>query len=377
MSADRTPQISVMLPCLNEVATVGSCVRQALEGIQRSGLSGEVLVVDNGSTDGSAQAAEEAGARVVPEAHRGYGSAYLRGFVEARGQYIVMADADGTYDLANLAVLVDRLREGYDLVMGNRLADPATGAMPWLHRRVGTPAISWLLRRAYGVRVRDSQSGFRGVTRRALERMDLRSSGMELASEMIVKAASHRLRVAEVPTSYRARVGESKLRTFRDGWRHLRLLLLFAPTYLFIAPGLLLTALGVLTFAAAFAVSSGLEVGGLTWQPVFAGPIFLVLGVNALALGFIARNRLVLRGLGRDAAWLRLYRRVATLELLLFAAVVAVLAGIGIDLVIFVRWVTSAPPLAAGTQLAALAQSLIIIGANLGVISFFAEVPDT
>jgi hypothetical protein len=287
-----------------------------------------------------------------------------------------MADADGTYDLPALADLVAPLRSGHDFVLGNRLIDPEPGAMPWLHRRVGTPAISWVLRRVHGTRIRDSQSGFRAVTRSALDRMDLRSGGMELASEMIVKAATNRLRVAEVPTGYRRRGGLSKLRTIRDGWRHLRLLLQFAPAYVFIVPGLLLAALGIATFVLAFAVSSGVEVGGLTWQPVFAGPILLVLGVNALTLGLIARNRLVLRGLGRDAAWLRLYRRVATLEVLLSGAAVGLLGGIGLDSTIFVRWVTDSSALPFGAQLAALAQSLILIGANLGVVAFFADVPD-
>ena len=368
------PAISVILPCLNEAVTVAASVRAALLGVARTGLPGEVLVVDNGSTDDSAALAEAAGARVVREARPGYGAALRRGFAEARGRLMVMADADDTYDLAELAALVAPLHDGYDLVLGNRLADVQPGAMPWLHRRIGTPVISWLLRRTYGVRIRDSQSGFRAFTRPAVDRLRLRSSGMELASEMIAKAATQGLRIAEVPSSYGPRQGESKLRTLRDGWRHLRLILLLTPALLYVLPSAILLMLGILTFVLGFTASSA-DIGGLRWQPVFAGPIFSVLGVSGLAFGLVAHRRLVQAGLARPSRWLARAYPLVHLETALALAVLAVLGGVGIDAYIFVQWVGGAAS-TAGAQLAALAQALIISGVNLAFIGFLGAAPE-
>ena len=374
--ADDTlgPAISVVLPCLNEAITVAASVRAAHLGVARTGLSGEVLVVDNGSTDDSAALAEAAGARVVREARPGYGAALRRGFAEARGRFIVMADADDTYDLASLAALVAPLRDGYDLALGNRLAGVQPGAMPWLHRHVGTPVISWLLRRAYGIPIRDSQSGFRAFTRPAIDRLRLRSSGMELASEMIAKASIQGLRITEVPSSYGPRQGESKLRTLSDGWRHLRLILLLTPALLYVLPSLVLLTLGALTFLLGFTASSA-DIGGLRWQPVFAGPIFWVLGVSGLAFGLVAHRRLVQTGLARPSRWMARAYPLVHLETALALAAVAVLGGIGIDAFIFVQWVGGSAA-TAGAPLAALAQALIISGVNLAFIAFLGAAPE-
>ena len=333
-----------------------------------------MLVVDNGSTDDSAALAGAAGARVVREACPGYGAALRRGFTEARGRFIVMADADDTYDLASLAALVTPLQDGFDLALGNRLAGVQPGAMPWLHRRIGTPLISWVLRRTYGVHIRDSQSGLRALTRPAIDRLRLRSSGMELASEMIAKAAIQGLRIAEIPTSYGPREGESKLRTLRDGWRHLRLILLLTPALLYVLPSAILLTLGSLTFVLGFTASSA-DIGGLRWQPVFAGPIFWVLGVSGLAFGLVAHRRLVQTGLARPSRWLARIYPLVHLETALALATLAVLGGVGIDVFIFVQWVGGAAS-TAGAQLAALAQALIISGVHLAFIAFLGAAPD-
>ncbi len=368
-TASTDPAISVVLPCLNEAEAVAASVRAARLGIERSKIPGEVIVADNGSTDDSASLAEAAGARVVFEPRPGYGSALLRGFAESRGRFIVMADADNTYDLAGLSDLVAKLDDGYDMAVGNRMANVHPGAMPWLHRRVGTPTISWLLRRTWGVSIRDSQSGFRALTRSAVDRLQLRSTGMEFASEMIIKSAVQGLRVAEVPSSYGLRGGGSKLRTLRDGWRHLRLILLLAPALLYALPGAVLLVLGVLTFVLGFSVTS-VEVGGLNWQPIFAGPIFWILGVNGLALGLTEHRRLVCAGLAQPSPILALGYPLVKLEAALVLAVVAVLVGIGIDAYIFVRWVSGTETHPVGIQLAALAQSFIVSGVNLAFIGF-------
>lgn len=219
--------VSVVLPCLNESRTLASCIESAQRAIKRMGVKGEVIVADNGSHDGSPQIASMMGAKVVVQSKRGYGNACRAGMDAAKGKFILLADSDGTYDLGEIWKLVEMLQRGYDLVLGSRLRGQIEkGAMPFLHRYVGTPVLNVLMRLLFGVRVSDSQSGMRGVRREAYRRLDLKGEGMEFASEMLIKAAMMGMRIGEVPISYRRREGgESKLRTFRDGWRHLRFML--------------------------------------------------------------------------------------------------------------------------------------------------------
>jgi Glycosyl transferase family 2 len=366
----EAPRVSIVMPCLNEVATVGICVGKARDWLERSGIAGEVIVVDNGSTDGSIQVATAAGARVVRERRRGYGNAYLRGFEEARGEYIVMGDSDDTYDFSDLSALIAPLDRGYDMVLGNRFRggmDPE--AMPWMHRHLGTPIINLLIRLFTGARVGDSQSGLRAFRRSAHQGLQLRSAGMELASEMIVRATRTGMRITEVPATYGVRQAPSKLSTVRDGWRHLRFLLLAAPDFLFTLPGLLLTALGLVTFVIAFAAPSGIGIGSVTWQPIFAGTILLAIGVNSTLLGVIAKIHACARGLLPEDSWVRTYRRYFRLEAILAAAALLVVTGGLIDLILFGVW-ESGSSLSNGLQLAALAQSLLIVGAELGMAGF-------
>ena len=219
MSA-AAPEISVVIPCLNEEEAVGKVVDQALEGIRRSGRTGEVIVVDNASTDRSAEVAAEHGATVVREERPGYGSAYLAGLAVAHGDFIVMGDADETYPMQDLAPFVERLAEGDDLVMGSRFEGTIHGeAMPWLNRHVGNPILTGLLNILFGVKISDAHCGMRAVRRDALPTLDLHSTGMEFASEMVFKAFRRKLRVSEIPIDYYPRVGESKLNRFGDAWR--------------------------------------------------------------------------------------------------------------------------------------------------------------
>ncbi len=239
--------VSVVLPCLNEAESVGACVTAAKAALAGAGISGEVVVVDNGSTDGSPELAADAGARLVRESQRGYGSALRAGFAAARGEIVVMADADLTYDFAKIPDLLAPIQAGHaDMVLGSRLGGATRQTMPFLHRFVGTPAITFLTARACGRRVvRDSQSGYRAFRRDAVAELDLQATGMELATEMLIRAARGGLRIAEVETGYGPRVGESKLSTFSDGWRHLQLVLLLAPDLLLVGPGLALFGLGL------------------------------------------------------------------------------------------------------------------------------------
>jgi glycosyltransferase involved in cell wall biosynthesis len=239
--------LSVVMPCLNERLTVATCVRKALSTIKTMGIRGEVVVADNGSTDGSQALALEAGARVVPGEIRGYGSALRAGITEARGKYVIMGDADDSYDFTQLAVFVHKLDEGYDLVMGNRFQGGIRpGAMSPLHRFLGNPVLSWLGRLFFRSTIGDFHCGLRAFRKDAIDGLRLQSLGMEFASEMIVKAALFHLRVTEVPTvlSPDGRDRPPHLRTWRDGWRHLRFLLLFSPRWLFLYPGMALILVG-------------------------------------------------------------------------------------------------------------------------------------
>src|SRR4051794_9933770 len=224
------PKVSVVIPCLNEAESIEECVRRARAAITGAGLSGEVVVADNNSTDGSGALAEAAGARVVHESRPGYGSAYLAGFAAARGEYIVMADADLTYDFAEIPRFVTELDKGAQLVMGDRMDNIHPGAMPWLHRYVGNPVLTGILNVFFRTGVSDAHCGMRGFRRDILPVLDLRTTGMEFASEMVIRASKEKLRIAEFPIEYHPRGGESKLSSFRDGWRHLRFLLVHSPT---------------------------------------------------------------------------------------------------------------------------------------------------
>jgi hypothetical protein len=363
------PFVSIVMPCLNERETVEICVRKAVGWLESSGTAGEVIVVDNGSTDGSADLASAAGARVVHEMIRGYGAALRRGFAEARGEWLVMGDCDDTYDFSQLTPLMQPLAEGYDMSVGNRFAGGiAPGAMTWSHRYIGTPAISMLLKLFTGLKVGDSQCGLRAFTRGALERMDLRTDGMELASEMILKSARRGMKVADVPAPYGERLGEAKLDTMRDGWRHLRFMLLASPNHLFTIPGIVLTLLGLVTLGLALP-EHGIEIGDLTWQPMFAGGIFLVAGVNALLLGFAARVYTTARGITNEDWGLRFYYRHLGLETLIGAGIAAVAAGVALDVLLAV----STPANVSRLDLSAIAQALIIVGVNIVLVGAMAS----
>ncbi len=245
-------ELSIVLPCLNEARTVTRCIAKALGYLQRAGVAGEVLVADNGSTDGSQQLANQAGARVIAVPERGYGAALIAGIRAARGRFVVMGDADDSYDFSALDAFVAKLREGYQLVMGNRfLGGILPGAMPPLHRYLGNPVLSFLGRVFFRVPVRDFHCGLRAFDRNAILRLDLCTPGMEFASEMVVKASLARLQIAEVPTTLSpdGRDRPPHIRSWRDGWRHLRFLLMFSPRWLFLYPGMGLVSLGLIAQA--------------------------------------------------------------------------------------------------------------------------------
>ncbi len=284
-------EVSVVVPCLNEEAAVGDVVDQAWLGIHRSGRTGEVIVADNGSSDASAEIAAAHGARVVVERRQGYGSAYLAGLDHARGDFIVMADADGTYPVAELGPFVERLAAGDDLVMGSRFAGNVDrGAMPWLNRYVGNPILTGMLNLFFGVRISDAHCGMRAVRRDALASLDLHSTGMEFASEMVFKAFRRDFRVSEIPIDYHARIGDSKLNRFSDAWRHVCFMLLYSPAWLFLGPGLVLLAIGL---GGMLALASGpVDVLGRTWQihTMLGFVAFTLIGAQVVQLWLFAHT---------------------------------------------------------------------------------------
>ncbi len=285
-------EVSVVMPCLNEVRTVGRCVSKAVAELERLGVQGEVIVADNGSDDGSQAAAREHGARVVAVAERGYGSALQGGVAAARGRYVIMGDADDSYDFSRLAPFVERLRAGDDLVMGNRFQGGIEpGAMPWLHRYIGNPVLTGILNLFFRSPIGDAHCGLRAFRKDAYVRLGLRSPGMEFASEMVVKACLQRMKISEAPVVLHpdGRDRPPHLRSFRDGWRHLRLLLLLCPDWLFRLPSLVLLVVG---FGLMALLTPGpLALGGvvLDVHTMLLGALCLVLGHQTLYLWTFAR----------------------------------------------------------------------------------------
>jgi hypothetical protein len=354
--------VTVVLPCLNEEQGVGSTVEEAYRGLARAGVQGEVLVVDNGSTDRSVELATAAGARVIREPRRGYGAAHLAGIEQARGDVIVMADADQTYDLDGMHQLLTRLQKGADIVTGSRLQGRVhPGAMPVLHRHLGTPLITFMLRILTGVPLSDSQSGYRAFWRDRVQALGLRAPGMEYASEMLLRAGRAGYVVEEVPSDYRPRVGESKLNTFADGWRHLRMLLIMSPHLSLIYPGAVTVVLGLLLCGVSIVTPTGIPITEtLRWIPIFLGPMLLILGGQAILLGMLAAHRSDVAPLSVKRRVAFLGRRTAVNELLRFFALVT-LSGLLIDVVLFVLWLAdqSGPAL---IGIAGVAQAAIVLG---------------
>jgi len=366
------PLVSVVIPCLNEAPSIERCVELARNTLDDNDLPGEVIVVDNGSTDGSAELAERAGARVVREHRRGYGSAYLAGFDAAQGTYIVMADADLTYDFNDIPRFLERLEAGAEMVIGDRMDNIKPGAMPWLHRYVGNPVLTGTLNLFYKTGVKDAHCGMRALRRDVLPRLDLQTTGMEFASEMVIRASKEDLAIDQIPIEYHPREGESKLSSFRDGWRHLRFLLVHSPTHLFFVPGLVLTVVGVLIMVTVLAQVS---VFGRSWDvhSMIGGSLLTIVGTQILALGLCARAYGVYI-LGERDAWFERMRPRVQLEHGLLAGAVLMVAGIVIGGVIVGQWISSGGGALAQTRLALLAATLLIVGIQIFFSSFLISI---
>lgn len=324
-------ELSVVMPCLNEAETVEACVRKAVAAIKAGGIDGEVVVADNGSTDGSQALAEGAGARVVQVTRKGYGNALMGGIRAARGEYVIMGDADDSYDFTSLMPFVEKLRDGADLVMGNRFdGGIAPGAMPPLHRYLGNPALSFVGRLFFKSRIGDFHCGLRGFRRDTALSLGLQSSGMEFASELVVKFTLFGHKVAEVPTTLDVdgRSRPPHLNTWRDGWRHLRFLLLYSPRWLFLIPGLIFMTLGL---AAGIALSFGpVRVGEIAFDvdTLVGAAAMMVIGFQAVLFAVLTKAYGVAEGFLPQRANVRRFLRTWSLERGLVISGLLALAGL-------------------------------------------------
>jgi len=366
--------VSAVIPCLNEEQTLATCIEKALQGIAELGVNGEVVVADNGSSDRSVEIAQALGARVVAVETKGYGAALLAGISAARGAVIVMADADDSYDWSALAAFVLKIWEGYDLVMGNRFAGGIMpGAMPRLHRYVGNPVLSLVARVAFRAKIGDFHCGMRAFTRAAFGKMQLKTHGMEFATEMVASAAHQRLRMTEIPVVLYPdkRNRPPHLRSFRDGWRHLRFILTYAPDYLYLLPGAALLGLGLaLTL---LLVRGPTTIGGVYFGIHFLalGSLLALVGFNVINLGVLAKTLMARRYTGISSRIVRLVSSRYSLEAGILAGLALTLLGGYIDAGLAMTWIrTAGGPMESTVHMAFVATTAIVLGLNLIFSSF-------
>lgn len=376
-------EVTVLMPCLNEAETLATCIGKAQSAIRAHGLRAEVLVADNGSSDGSPQIAEECGARVVHVPQKGYGAALRGGIAAARGEFIVMADADDSYDFTAIYPFVEKLREGHDLVMGCRLPSGGgtikPGAMPWLHRWIGNPVLSFIGRLFFGCPVTDFHCGLRAFRKAAAEAMGLRTTGMEFASEMVIKATLLKLKIANLPIALSpdGRSRPPHLRSWRDGWRHLRFMLMYSPRWLFLAPGLVLLALGL--GVGGVLIAGPVRIGGVNFDTntLIVCSMCVLLGSLLVSFALFAETFAVTEGLLPEERGLtRLSRRV-TLEVGVLAGLAIAAIGLATLIGALIYWGHRGfgdLPRSESLRLVVPAVTLITLGVQVVFASFFLSI---
>lgn len=372
-------EVSVVMPCLNEERTVGTCIKKAFHSLQRLNLVGEVIISDSGSTDRSVEIAKSLGARVVYEPTKGYGNALRKGIKEAQGKYIIMGDADDSYDFSKIEGFIKPLKRGYDVVIGTRFEGKVTpGAMPWLHRYIGNPLLSWYLNRLFHTRVSDVHCGMRSFTKDAYQKMNLQSTGMEFASEMVIKASKANLKITEIPiTLYPdGRKGKTHIRSFRDGWRHVRLMLMYSPTHLFLIPGIILMVIGLILSLAL--LQGPIYIGGRIYDFHFSllGSLLTILGFQVINLGLYARAYAFKKQIEKDDKFMEKFYKYFSLERGLIVGFLVFLIGLLIDSYTLVKWIRSDfGPLFEISRIS-FATTLLIIGIQIIFSSFLLSMLD-
>ncbi len=373
-------ELSILMPCLNEAETLATCIRKAQTALADLNVAGEVIIADNGSTDGSPEIAASLGARVIHVAEKGYGSALLGGIKAARGKYIIMGDADDSYDFTNLGPFLEKLRAGYDLVMGNRFKGGiAPQAMPPLHRYLGNPVLTGIGRLFFNSPCGDFHCGLRGFSKAAIQRLDLRTTGMEFASETVVKASLHGLRITEVPTtlSIDGRSRPPHLRSWRDGWRHLRFLLLYSPRWLFLYPGLFLMLVGALVSGWLLLGPRVVEGVTLDVHTFLYAAMAIIIGYQTVIFAIFTKVFAITEGLlPEDPRLTTLFQHIK-LEIGIIAGMLLLVAGVALSVYALSFWSsTSFGPLDPSRTLRLVipAATLITLGLQTVLSSFFLSI---
>jgi glycosyltransferase involved in cell wall biosynthesis len=370
------PEVSIVMPCLNEEESIGVCIEKARTACERYSIDAEIVVSDNGSTDKSVEIAQSLGARVVHQPEKGYGHAYMKGFAEARGKYIVMGDSDNTYDFSEIERFLEPLRNGYDLVMGSRFKGRILpGAMPWSHQYIGNPILTGILNLFFRTAISDAHCGMRAFTKEAYERMHLQTTGMEFASEMVINASKAGLKIAEVPITYHPREGESKLNSFQDGWRHLRFMLLYSPNWLFIVPGLTLLSVGFLLMLTLL-VFGPIQIGTPRFlhfnvHYVVLGSLLALIGFQIITLGMYAKVYSMSEHFEETSHLIDFIVRHFSLERGILVGSLTFIAGLLVNLYILYIWLAQGFRERIYLGEAVLAMTLMVIGLQTVFSSFF------
>jgi glycosyltransferase involved in cell wall biosynthesis len=362
------------MPCLNESETLGICIKKARKTLDQLNIEGEIVVADNGSTDGSQDIARGLGARVINEPEKGYGNAYRAGIAAARGEYIIIGDSDDSYDFTEIGRFYAKLQEGYDLVMGTRMkGDISKGAMPWLHRYIGNPALTGILNVFFRSGISDAHCGMRAFTKQAYNRMELQTAGMEFASEMVIKASMLQLKMTEIPITLHpdGRSRAPHLRSFRDGWRHLRFMLLHSPSYLYMWPGFFMFGLGMLTMIILLlqSINFGGRIADL--HVMVFGSLLAILGLQTIALGIYARIYAVTHNFIPQGQFLNKMFKIFNLERGLLLGAFVFLLGFGLGIYIFIKWIQSHYGPFNELRFAMFSSTLMIFGTQIIFSSFF------
>ena len=339
-----TPEISILLPCLNEELALPHCIDEIEYIIKRYHLEAEVIIIDNGSTDRSKEivierAAKNPSIRLISETSTGYGSAYLTGFANSSGYYIFMADSDGTYDFKDIPLFIRKLKEGADLVVGNRFTNKMEkGVMPWHHKYIGNPFLSFLVKKLFSVKLNDIHCGVRAIKRDKFNEIKLYTRGMEFASEMIIQASRKNLKMVEVPVRYRARIGLSKLRSFIDGWRNLRFILLYSPLFLFMLPGIILFSIGIISMICLYFFHIELFSIRLYVHPLFYSSLAIILGYQLMVFAGFSKIYAVTH-LGDNNSTIIKYFKYLNIEKGLIAGLALLVLGGFMYLYVIVEWI--------------------------------------
>lgn len=366
--------VSVIMPCLNEEETIGVCIKKTLRVFKKHQIKGEIIVADNGSTDNSVKIAQSLGAKVVFQSQKGYGSAYRKGFAAAQGKYLIMGDSDNTYDFRQISRFLKPLEQGYDLAIGSRFQGKiAPGAMSWSHRYLGNPLLSGILRFFFKTNISDAHCGMRGLTKKAYRKMKLKTTGMEFASEMIIKAIKNNLRITEVPVDYYPRKGDSKLRSLPDAWRHLRFMLLYSPTYLFLLPGGIIFLFGLGLTLILLPGPLYLFGRGFDTHTMILGSLLTITGFQIINIGMYAKIYAYTSRL-EESRTVKTLLRFFNLEAGLILSGLTFLTGLLINSYIFFTWAQTGFGGLDEVRPAILALTLMVIGLQGIFSSFFLSI---